>query len=186
MMYVHSYQSYIWNICASERIKKYGLKLAVGDLVLKKEAGGGGGKEGWGGEGVNEKVKVVGEEEVKAGEYGIMDVVLPLPGSEILYPGNEIKGVYKEILGKDGIRLVLFSVFFWRNILHAGQTSYIQTNFSLLFFFSSSVWTFLKKFKKNTTCAANIGRLFILPPCSNPSLHFSPILKTSSQFPFLP
>ena len=101
-MYVHSYQSYIWNICASERIKKYGLKLVVGDLVMRKDAGGDG-KEGWGGE-LNDKVKVVGEEDVKGGEYGITDVVLPLPGSEIMYPTNELKNVYKEILGKDQIR----------------------------------------------------------------------------------
>ena len=34
MMYVHSYQSYIWNKMASERLRGLGLQPAVGDIVL--------------------------------------------------------------------------------------------------------------------------------------------------------
>lgn len=34
-MYIHSYQSYVWNNMVSKRIEEYGLKPVPGDLVLK-------------------------------------------------------------------------------------------------------------------------------------------------------
>lgn len=37
-MFVHSYQSYLWNAATSERCKRFGTEKAVkGDLVLKPE-----------------------------------------------------------------------------------------------------------------------------------------------------
>lgn len=35
LMYIHSYQSYVWNNMVSKRIDEYGLKPVPGDLVLK-------------------------------------------------------------------------------------------------------------------------------------------------------
>ncbi|XP_015303380.3 pseudouridylate synthase 7 homolog isoform X5 [Macaca fascicularis] len=35
LMYIHSYQSYVWNNMVSKRIEDYGLKPVPGDLVLK-------------------------------------------------------------------------------------------------------------------------------------------------------
>jgi tRNA(Glu) U13 pseudouridine synthase TruD len=34
-MYIHSYQSYVWNTMVSRRIEEYGLRPVPGDLVLK-------------------------------------------------------------------------------------------------------------------------------------------------------
>lgn len=33
-MYVHSYQSYIWNMMVSKRIQRYGIRVVTGDLIL--------------------------------------------------------------------------------------------------------------------------------------------------------
>lgn len=45
-MYVHAYQSYVWNAIVSERINKYGCEAPiVGDLVFEKQKTKGKGKE---------------------------------------------------------------------------------------------------------------------------------------------
>jgi tRNA(Glu) U13 pseudouridine synthase TruD len=36
-MYIHSYQSYIWNTLVSKRIERFGIKVATGDLVVLDE-----------------------------------------------------------------------------------------------------------------------------------------------------
>ena len=34
-MYIHSYQSFVWNTMVSRRIEAFGLKAVEGDLVLR-------------------------------------------------------------------------------------------------------------------------------------------------------
>lgn len=91
-MYVHSYQSLIWNKIASRRVKEFGLKPIEGDLVMKS------GETStykvlhtyqglpflfW----LGNEVQCLTADDI--GNYSIEDVVLPLPGHSITYPNNE-------------------------------------------------------------------------------------------------
>ncbi|XP_054804003.1 multisubstrate pseudouridine synthase 7 [Prosopis cineraria] len=128
MMYVHSYQSYLWNHAASMRVQKYGIEQVVlGDLVYRKDnaAGNGTGFVGLdcsdscnsGGNSSNEDeemdvheesnshVKVMTTEDLEAGCYSIDDVILPMPGSRVVYPANDIAQVYHDLAKKDAISL---------------------------------------------------------------------------------
>lgn len=94
-MYVHAYQSYVWNEAVSKRIELYGSdKLVIGDLVKLGE---------FNGEiSYNENIKII-ESEEECNQYSIYDLVLPLPGSEIIYPKNKVNDHYVEIMKKDNI-----------------------------------------------------------------------------------
>ena len=81
-MYVHAYQSYIWNAAVSKRIKDFGLHVVVGDLVME-----------------GEQVKRVEEGEVD--KYTIYDIIMPLAGHNSVYPGGEVGEKYKEMLKMD-------------------------------------------------------------------------------------
>ncbi|KAK3127799.1 hypothetical protein QOZ80_7AG0578560 [Eleusine coracana subsp. coracana] len=127
LMYVHSYQSYLWNHAASMRVEKYGISRVVeGDLVYKKGCPLGevtatetlvdddGHTESPEmdiscetlPEEVIQSVKIVDSEDVLKAVYTFEDVVLPLPGSETLLPTNEVARIYHEIAKKDGISLI--------------------------------------------------------------------------------
>ncbi|XP_054582357.1 pseudouridylate synthase 7 homolog isoform X5 [Eptesicus fuscus] len=71
LMYIHSYQSYVWNNMVSKRIEEYGLTPVPGDLVLKGAT-----------------ATYIEEEDVN--NYSIHDVVMPLPGFDVIYPKHKI------------------------------------------------------------------------------------------------
>ena len=100
-MFVHSYQSYLFNMVATHRIEVGGsTEVRVGDLVLiedKPSGEGGGGTSGLKGK----KVMVVDEQDIS--NYSITDVVLPLAGSKIMYPGGSCGDFFDELLKKDGL-----------------------------------------------------------------------------------
>lgn len=37
LLYIHAYQSMVWNLMTSKRIKEFGLKPIVGDIVVADE-----------------------------------------------------------------------------------------------------------------------------------------------------
>ncbi|ORX55365.1 tRNA pseudouridine synthase D [Piromyces finnis] len=100
MMYVHAYQSYIWNLAATYHIEKYGYKPAIGDLVIteEKQKAMDSKKRG---KHNKEKPDIITSENID--KYTIYDVVLPMPGHDIIYPENEIKNYYEDLLKKDDI-----------------------------------------------------------------------------------
>ncbi|KAH7056576.1 pseudouridine synthase [Linnemannia elongata] len=114
LMYVHAYQSYIWNHMVTERIALYGAdKPVVGDLVsIDKDALEAGDENmddnnNDSHKGASSKsdshvrAKVLTEEDVD--QYTIYDVILPLPGFDVIYPTHAIGTKYKELMAKDGL-----------------------------------------------------------------------------------
>ncbi|CAL9219613.1 unnamed protein product [Arabidopsis halleri] len=130
MMYVHSYQSYLWNNAASLRVTKYGTsQVVLGDLVSTKvnaekrmvdsltSEHNESSEEALDCDHVDDTavvdlpaersdlVKVVSIEDLEAGTYLTSDIVLPLPGSRVIYPSNDIAEIYHDLAKKDGISL---------------------------------------------------------------------------------
>ncbi|XP_062848919.1 pseudouridylate synthase 7 homolog [Trichomycterus rosablanca] len=84
LMYIHSYQSFVWNTMVSRRVEAYGLKAVEGDLVLK---GG--------------SAHILSAEEAE--KQPIHDVVMPLPGFDVIYPTHEVGKGYKDMLAADNL-----------------------------------------------------------------------------------
>lgn len=132
LMYVHAYQSLVWNFALGERWRLYGDKVVEGDLVLVNEFKEQDGETSTGahrvGEDVDTTVDADGEaiilpdstgdgavsadsvferaraltaEEAASGRYGIFDIVLPLPGYDIIYPPNAVGEFYKSFMASE-------------------------------------------------------------------------------------
>ncbi|VVC34511.1 Hypothetical protein CINCED_3A011732 [Cinara cedri] len=116
LLYLHSYQSLIWNKIVSRRIQKFGLKPIVGDLIFKDSE--------WKdkpievincGDVIDETQEeeadlvvakvpaVVPISEENLSKFTIFDVVYPLPGCDVWYPKNEIGQWYIDLLAEDDL-----------------------------------------------------------------------------------
>ena len=101
LMYIHSYQSYLFNKAASHRIQTYGLKVVIGDLLLLssdesdilQETEDDTESE----HGYNVLTPVYADEN-NINQATIYDIVLPLPGKTTVYPRNETGQFYKNLL----------------------------------------------------------------------------------------
>lgn len=110
-MYVHAYQSYLWNKAASERVRLHGVERVVaGDLVLDtgcdenfEEI-----DEDRAGDDIFSSVHEVTESEAAAGIFKITDVVLPQPGCKVIY-SEPLQKLYEELCEKDGVQLIGFA-----------------------------------------------------------------------------
>ena len=119
-MYVHAYQSLVWNIVASERWARYGAKVVEGDLVIVNrqpkqvvlqqddvdEAGEVVIRPAADDTAVThddlfERAQALTAEEAQSGKYTIFDIVLPTPGFDIEYPNNAVGDFYKEFMASE-------------------------------------------------------------------------------------
>ena len=144
LMYIHAYQSYVWNAIVSERIRTYGCnRPIVGDLVFEttkaavdmdvdvenetsaiddgledlsdfsltifasgitnnlcsvqpstsdKKA-----RKSY----VAPRIRTLTEDDLD--NYTIFDVIMPLPGTDVAYPGGKLGERYREFLRMDGL-----------------------------------------------------------------------------------
>ena len=120
MMYVHAYQSLVWNNVTSARLRLSCDSVIPGDLVIQEKAVKAepvdtGMEVDQDGEIVIApevvayednfvRARPVTDEEFASGKFSIRDVVLPTPGWDIVYPANpELYKVYTDIMSKDGV-----------------------------------------------------------------------------------
>eukprot|EP00127_Corallochytrium_limacisporum_P003448 Clim_evm76s149 gene=Clim_evmTU76s149 len=96
LMYLHGFQSFLWNRAASERIKRYGVKAVVGDLVLVPR----GRAEKFG----LAEVKFI-ESEEEAAQTPLSSIVLPVPGHAVQYPKHSIGNLFDHMIKETGVDL---------------------------------------------------------------------------------
>lgn len=118
-MYVHAYQSLVWNAVASERYRRYGAKVIKGDLVLvdtQAEKAALQDEVDENGEvvihpaahdlavnhdDIYQRARALTAEEAESGQYSIFNIVLPTPGFDVNYPDNDIGDFYKEFMSSE-------------------------------------------------------------------------------------
>ncbi|KAK3357164.1 pseudouridine synthase [Lasiosphaeria hispida] len=109
MMYIHAYQSFVWNFVLTHRWSKYGATVIVGDLVLLDDKNATPVKSdpedvdaaAVMDEDFYAQAYALTAEDVASGKYTIFDVVLPTPGWDVMYPRNDIGDYYAEFMGKE-------------------------------------------------------------------------------------
>ncbi|KAF0637181.1 hypothetical protein FPSE5266_01083 [Fusarium pseudograminearum] len=111
-MYLHAYQSYVWNHAVSRRWELHGENVIPGDLIIAPAETTPlvSGQDQDGDDIINPveddedtpvRARPLTAEEAASGNYTIFDIVLPTPGYDVVYPENDMGEFYKEFMGRD-------------------------------------------------------------------------------------
>ncbi|EXJ83674.1 hypothetical protein A1O1_07298 [Capronia coronata CBS 617.96] len=119
LMYVHAYQSLVWNLAVGERWRLFANNVVEGDLVLVREHKGKESRDevvptvdadgevviqpsvedrAYDPDDVYDRARALTSEEAASGQYSIFDIVLPLPGFDVIYPANASGEWYKTFM----------------------------------------------------------------------------------------
>ena len=99
MMYVHAFQSWLWNHAATHRVRRYGAaSVVVGDLVAVPPKAVSSTPDRF-----PPAVHTVTQEDVEAQTYRLSDVVLPLLGSKTIRPSHETSDEMDDKLREFGL-----------------------------------------------------------------------------------
>ncbi|KAF2665639.1 putative pseudouridine synthase TruD/Pus7 [Microthyrium microscopicum] len=116
LMYIHAYQSMVWNTVAARRWERFGTNVVEGDLVVVDTAAKNSlvdvdesgeliiqpeGEDRAAGDADFIRARPLTKEEAESGKHSIWDIVLPQPGFDVNYPANEIGEFYKEFMGSE-------------------------------------------------------------------------------------
>ncbi|PFH60655.1 hypothetical protein XA68_10567 [Ophiocordyceps unilateralis] len=117
-MYLHAYQSYVWNHAASKRWELHGASVVEGDLVLADDDDDNDAVPDQEDSSTDDqgdaarpvaaedahappRVRPLTAEEALSGRYSIHDVVLPSPGYSVVYPTNALGRFYQDFMARD-------------------------------------------------------------------------------------
>lgn len=118
-MYVHAYQSLVFNHALSARLRLSHTSVLVGDLVLvpkatkdAKTAPDAPNVDQHGEEVVTaaveegreyDRARALTQADIDSGRYTLADVVLPTPGWDVIYPENEVGAIYTSLMKEHGL-----------------------------------------------------------------------------------
>lgn len=114
LLYLHAFQSYIWNQVASYRFRTYGQKVVIGDLVISScnnstnneiKNNNSNGKIKF--NIPDEQILLVTKENIHS--FTIFDIVLPIIGTLSKLPQNDTRAYIEEIFNSEGVTLEQFS-----------------------------------------------------------------------------
>ncbi len=123
LIFIHAYQSYIWNKAVTRHIQAHGLSCVEGDLVwlgnhspeelaqdseIREEVARTGGDRASTGVD-NSKIKALTAEDIAAGTYSIENLVIPLVGTKTILPVNDTGTYLNALLQEDGLSLEEFA-----------------------------------------------------------------------------
>ncbi|KAK1676713.1 pseudouridine synthase [Colletotrichum godetiae] len=102
-MYLHAYQSYVWNHAASHRWRLHGKTVVEGDLVLDSPTADANADDDLDdADSSSAPARALTAEEAASGTYTIHDIVLPSPGHAVAYPTNAVGDFYSTFMRDNG------------------------------------------------------------------------------------